>query len=100
LSKKKIVETVVVSFQDYSEPDFHQPSNFHYVNALGDKVYIKVSNRKEAEEHIVSEYGYLKYSINSQKKESSDKLTVRGFTNSKSRSGAYMKQIKNSQGRF
>lgn len=100
MSKKKVVETAVVSFQDYSEPDFHQPSNFHYVNALGDKVYIKVSNRKDAEQYIITEYGYLKYSVNSQKKESVEKLSVRGVTNAKSRNGAYMKQIKNSQGRF
>lgn len=100
MSNKKSVETIVVSFEECSDPEFHPPSNFYYINALSDRVFIRVRNKKLAEDHIVSEYGFLKYKVVSEKQSKSDKLSCRASTNSKSRSGAYLKQIRNNQARF
>lgn len=98
MSNKKSVETIVVSFEECSDPEFHPPSNFYYINALSDRVFIRVRNKKLAEDHIVSEYGFLKYKVVSEKQSKSDKLTVRGVMNNRSRSGTYLKDLKNRQG--
>lgn len=101
MSNKKSVETIVVSFEECSDPEFKCPSNFYYINALSDRVFIKVRNKKLAEEYIVSEYGFLKYKVVSEKQDKSDgKVSCHGSVNSKSRSGAYLKQIRQNQARF
>jgi regulation of enolase protein 1 (concanavalin A-like superfamily) len=54
--KEKVVETVVVTLEQYHSPDFHHPSKWMFRNANGDFVFIKVSKREAAEKYIKDNY--------------------------------------------
>jgi hypothetical protein len=56
MSKKKVVEVVVVSFSTYSDMDFILPSKFCFRDGCGDMVFIKTRDRTVALEYIKTEY--------------------------------------------
>lgn len=96
---KKEVSTVVVDFNESLLPDFVAPSAFFYRDALGNKVFIKVSSKKKAVEYVISEYGYEKYKVVSEKQEKTGgNLSCRGAVNSASRKGAMVMNIYRNQG--
>lgn len=51
-NKKKVPETVTVSFSDYQDPDFIFPSKFMYRNSFGDFVFIKTAKRTVAVQYL------------------------------------------------
>jgi len=56
MPKKKQIETVVVSFAEYNNPEFHFPSKWAFRNGVGDFVFIKVSKREAALQYIQDNY--------------------------------------------
>jgi len=96
----KEISVVVVEYSEYTDPDFKSPSAFSYLNALGQKVYMKVKSRQKAKEYIISQYGCEKYKVVCEKESSNDKIaTCRGAVNSASRKGSMTMKIFQNQGR-
>ncbi len=62
MAKIKQIETVVVQYADYIDPDFHFPSKFVFRNALGEYIFVKTSKRAIAEKYVQENYGGV-YSI-------------------------------------
>lgn len=95
----KITKTTCIPYQETQEEDFKHPSKFYILNALGDAVYFHTSSRDKAQEEVDKEYGKGKYKVRLTKMSSgSEKITVRGSVNSKSRAGSNYKNICNRQG--
>ena len=97
--KKPKIEITEVDYQDTQEEGYRHKSKFYIQNSLGNYVYFHCKDRLEAQKKCDDMYGKGWYTIRSSGTEKSGNISVRGSTNSKSRSGAYMKQINNSQGR-
>ena len=76
---KEILTTIVPETQDMDGPDFKAPSNFFYVNSLGDKVFLHTRSRKAAREWLDKEYGKGFFQLRTFKIESTNQpLSVRG----------------------
>jgi len=56
-TKVKQIETVVVSFEDYQNPDFRYPSRYCIRNGNGDMVFYKTQKRELAQQQVDAEYG-------------------------------------------
>lgn len=102
MSKEKEIETIVVSFEQYSDLEmFKPPSKYFIVNCMGDRVYYKTKDRAVAQKACDEEYGKGKYKL---KTESIDKAPEKvgavGKINSNSRKGLMQHNMKNRQGRF
>lgn len=63
MSKKKSIEVVVVTFQEYAMDDFAFPSKFMIKHWSGDYHFYKTSKRVLAQEAVDIEYGVNMYSI-------------------------------------
>jgi len=50
--KEKVIETVVVTLEQYHSPEFLYPSKWAFRNAMGDLVFIKTSRRDVALRYI------------------------------------------------
>ncbi|AEO14557.1 hypothetical protein MT_57010 [Pseudomonas phage phiPto-bp6g] len=59
----KIIKTVVVEFDTFSEWDFVPPGSFYIRPATGDYLFLKTSDRKAAQDFVNNEYGVGKYSV-------------------------------------
>jgi hypothetical protein len=59
----KQLETVVVSFEDYSDVDFHFPSRYCIRNGNGDMVFYKTQKRELAQQQVDAEYGVGMFKI-------------------------------------
>lgn len=51
------MKITVVDQSELANDDFHAPSKYYFVNALGQAVFIHARARQDAEEYITSEYG-------------------------------------------
>jgi hypothetical protein len=60
---EKVIKTVVVKFEKFSEWDFIPPGSFYIRPASGDYLFLKTSDRKAAQEMINETYGKGKYSV-------------------------------------
>lgn len=60
---QKVIKTVVVEFEEFSEWDFIPPGSFYIRMASGDYLFLKTSNRSEAQAFINDEYGKGKYTV-------------------------------------
>lgn len=52
VDKKKEIETVIVSYEDFTSYDHIPIGNFYFKNALGDIIYLKTSQRDLAQAWI------------------------------------------------
>lgn len=60
---EKVIKTVVVKFEKFSEWDFIPPGSFYIRPASGDYLFLKTSDRKAAQEFVNKEYGDGKYAV-------------------------------------
>jgi len=63
MSKKKVIEVVVVTFQEYAMDDFVFHSKFMIKHWSGDYHFYKTSKRALAQEAVDAEYGANMYCI-------------------------------------
>ncbi len=63
MSKKKAIEVVVVSYEEYIDPDFHYPSKYCIRSWDGTFIFYKTSKRALAQEAVDAEYGVNMYSV-------------------------------------
>lgn len=63
VKKVKPLVTVVVKFDQFTDPDFIPPGSFYIRDASGDYLFIKTSDRKAAQDHADKEYGKGKYAV-------------------------------------
>lgn len=59
----KVIKTVAVDYETFSEWDFTPPGSFFIRDASGWYVFLKTSDRKAAQEHVNNEYGKGKYTV-------------------------------------
>lgn len=59
----KVVKTVAVDYNTFTEWDFIPPGSFFIRDASGWYIFIKTSDRKVAQDHINNEYGKGKYTV-------------------------------------
>lgn len=59
----KVVKTVTVTYEQFTEWDFIPPGSWYIRNAMGDYVFVKTSERKVAQDFVDSEYGKGKYAV-------------------------------------
>lgn len=59
----KIIKTVDVEFDTFSEWDFVPPGSFYIRPASGDYLFLKTSDRKAAQDFINEQYGVGKYAV-------------------------------------
>lgn len=60
---EKVIKTVAVDFETFSEWDFIPMGSFYIRTADGNYLFLKTSDRKAAQEHINNEYGKGKYTV-------------------------------------
>lgn len=60
---EKVIKTVVVKFEKFSEWDFIPPGSFYIRPASGDYLFLKTSDRKAAQAFVNNEYGVGKYAV-------------------------------------
>ena len=56
MSKKKAIEVVVVTFQEYAMDDFVFPSRYMIRNAMGNYIFIKTNKKEVALRYIQDNY--------------------------------------------
>lgn len=61
--KEKVIETVVVTLQDFHSPEFEFPSRYCIRNAMGEYVFFKTSKRELAQQQADKDYGTGRYKI-------------------------------------
>lgn len=59
----KIIKTVDVEFDTFSEWDFVPPGSFYIRPASGDYLFLKTSDRKAAQDFVNETYGSGKYAV-------------------------------------
>lgn len=62
MAEKKI-KTVVVEFEAFSAWDFIPVGSFYIRDASGDYLFLKTSNRAEAQKYVNDTYGKGKYTV-------------------------------------
>jgi hypothetical protein len=65
VKNKTPIETIIVSYEDFNDPDFHYPSNYYIVNCFGEYVFYKTRSRHKAQQSVNSFYGASKYQVRS-----------------------------------
>ena len=60
---KKELESVIVSYDEYTDMDFICPSKWFIRNSLGDFEFIKVQKREKAQEYFDAKYGVGKFIV-------------------------------------
>ena len=73
----KSVETIRISFHEFTSQDFKNPSKWFILDALGDYVFIKTRKREVAQDWVDSEYGSGKYRISSYTQSAGKEVTAR-----------------------
>ncbi len=63
MSKKKSIEIVVVTFEEYAMDDFSFPSKFMIKHWSGNYHFYKTSKRALAQQAVDEEYGVGMYSV-------------------------------------
>lgn len=61
----KQVESVIVSYEDFSDLEFTPPSKWYIRNATGDYEFIKVQKREKAQQFFDEKYGVGKFVVRS-----------------------------------
>lgn len=61
--KEKVLQTVVVTFEEFTAIDFLPPGTFYVRDALGNYVFLKTSDRLKAQKQIDTTYGKGKYTV-------------------------------------
>lgn len=61
--KVKVLNTVAVDYETFSEWDFIPPGSFFIRDASGWFIFMKTSDRKAAQDHVNKEYGKGKYTV-------------------------------------
>ena len=59
----KKIQTVEVSYEEFSEWDFMPPGSFYIRNAMGDYTFLKTSDRKAAQDAVNEIYGKGRYTV-------------------------------------
>lgn len=62
---KKPIETIIVSYEDFNDPDFHYPSNYYIVNCFGEYVFYKTRSRQKAQSQVNLDFQVGKYQVRS-----------------------------------
>lgn len=73
----KQVETIRITFAEFTSPDFNNPSKWFVLDALGDYVFIKTRKRDVAQQWVDSEYGIGKYRVSSYTQSGGKEVTAR-----------------------
>lgn len=60
---EKVIKTVAVDYETFSEWDFIPPGSFFIRDASGWFIFLKTSDRKAAQDMINETYGKGKYSV-------------------------------------
>lgn len=60
---KKELESIIVSYDQYTDMDFICPSKWFIRNSLGDFEFIKVQKREKAQEYFDDKYGVGKFIV-------------------------------------
>lgn len=76
----KEIETIIIdSYVDMDDPEFKAPSNYYFVNSLGDYHFIITRSRAKATQYITDNYGGGFFNLRTIKIEKTNKpLSVRG----------------------
>lgn len=73
----KLIETIRVSFSEFTSPDFSNPCKWFILDALGDYVFIKTRKREIAQQWVDGEYGHGKYRVSGYTQSASGEITAR-----------------------
>lgn len=95
----KDMKITIVSPEVFNEEDFREPSKWFCVSATADRFYFHCAERSKAQEECDLQFGKGKYTIRTNKMQKGGEVTVRGYSNSKSRSGTFVKNLHAGQGR-
>lgn len=63
VAKKKEIQTVNVTFEEFTDPEFIPYGSYYIRNALGEYVFLKTSDRKVAQDFINDQYGKGRYTV-------------------------------------
>ena len=80
----KEVETVVVSYQEFTDYEFIPPASYFIMDSLQNYVFYKTSDRAKAQNACDEQYGKGRYTVKASKitkgkiKNESGEYTVRG----------------------
>ena len=55
--------TVSVTFDELQDEDFVRPSRYYFIDAFGNRVFIKKQSREACQKIIDEYFGYSKYTI-------------------------------------
>ena len=79
MSSKEIEVVVVDGSVDMDDSDFPIPSNYYFVNSLGDYHFLITRSRAKATQYITDNYGKDFFKLRTMKIEKTkNELTVRG----------------------
>lgn len=56
-AKKKELQTVLVSYEEWCDPEFNPPSRLFIRVATGDYLFLKTNKRSVAQEYVNENYG-------------------------------------------
>lgn len=99
MAKEKEVQSTMITYEEFTDPDFREPSKFFVRVATGDRCYYHTRERKVAQAQSDDEWGVGKYTVASGKLDKNGEVSVRASLNSKSYAGQKLVSIRNSQGR-
>lgn len=60
---EKVIKTVIVDFDAFSDWDFIPPGSFYIRTASGDYLFLKTSDRATAQKFVNENYGKGKYTV-------------------------------------
>lgn len=78
--KEKLIKTVVITYEQFSEWDFVPVGSYYIRDAMGNFTFMKTSDRMLAQKHVDEIYGKGKYRVIPSKddKTKSKEYTARG----------------------
>lgn len=62
---KKIIESIIVSYEDFVDMDFNPPAKYYIRNANGDYEFLKGNKREVVQAFFDDKYGVGKFSVRS-----------------------------------
>lgn len=62
---KKIIESIIVNYEDFVDMDFNPPSKYYIRNPNGDYEFLKGNKREVVQEFFDDKYGVGKFSVRS-----------------------------------
>lgn len=66
-NKKKDIQVIIVSFQDYTSYDFVEPGSYFSMSAMQDYYFYKTSDRKAAQDKCDELFGVGRYVVKTSK---------------------------------